>query len=161
MQSLDRNIERQIEWDCVQLLNKFYGYLDDGRYSEMADLFVPEGAWVRLGQELRGRDAIISAMGTRKGWLTAHILTNARVSVLDECQAHTVQYITLYRLEGHEATKGPGPVVPPLGILRHADHLVLRDGQWRFLRKTSRAIMTDRSRVTHYDAERQGASSNS
>jgi len=147
----ERDLERQIEWDCTQLLHRFYGFLDEKRYAEMADLFVPEGAWVRLGEELRGPKAILAAMDSRQDWLTAHVVTNIRVSVVNANEAHTVQYVTLYRQEGHKPADGPAPVVPPLGLLRHADHLVRRDGEWRFLRKTSRAIMTDRARVTHYD----------
>ena len=39
----------------------------------------------------------------------------------------------------------------PLGILRHRDRLVRENGVWKFKRKTSRAIMANRDRVTHYD----------
>lgn len=151
MNNLERDLERRIEWDCTQLLHHFYGLLDEKRYAEMVELFVPEGVWVRLGEELQGPKAILAAMDGRHDWLTAHVVTNIRVTVVSEDEVNTVQYVTLYRQEGHDPASGPAPVVPPLGLLRHADRLVRRDGKWKFLRKTSRALMTDRVRVTHYD----------
>jgi hypothetical protein len=151
MKNIDLDLKRQIEWDCTQLLHCFYGYLDEKRYKEMVDLFVPEGAWVRLGEELRGPAAILEAMDGRVDWLTIHVVTNIRVNVVSLNEAQTIQYVTLYRQEGYDPAKGPALVVPPIGVLRHADQLVRRNGEWKFLRKTSRALMTDRTRVTHYD----------
>jgi hypothetical protein len=148
---IDRNVEREIELDCARLLHRFYGFLDEKRYSEMVNLFLPEGAWVRLGEELLGPEAILEAMDGRNDWLTVHVVTNIRVTVVNINEAHTVQYVTLYRHEGYDAAEGPALVVPPIGVLRHADHLVRSQGEWKFLRKTSRALMTDRARVTHYD----------
>jgi hypothetical protein len=148
---LDRNDERAIESDCTRLITAFYGLLDEKRYRELADLFTRDGVWVRLGQELVGGDAIVAAMAGRDDWLTAHLVTNIRIDVIDADNVETTQYITLYRHQGRGEDDGPAPVVPPLGILRHRDSLVRDGGVWKFTRKTSRAIMTDRQRVTHYD----------
>lgn len=148
---MDREQQRAIEWDCTRLVTRFYGLLDEKRYDEMAALFAEDGVWVRLGRELVGPAAIVAAMAEREDWLTAHVVTNIRIAVTDADSAETTQYVTLYRLEGVDAADGPAPVVPPLGILRHRDTLVRVGDDWKFKRKTSRAIMTDRSRVTHYD----------
>jgi hypothetical protein len=148
---MDRGMERAIEWDCTRLVTSFYGLLDDKRYRELADLFTDDGVWVRLGEELVGGDAIVAAMAARDDWLTAHLVTNISIHIVDADNMETTQYITLYRHEGRSKDDGPAPVVPPLGILRHRDRLVREAGGWKFARKTSRAIMTDRQRVTHYD----------
>lgn len=142
---------RATEWDCQKLIQSFYGFLDEKRYDDLAELFAPEGAWVRLGNELVGPEGIKRAMRERDSWLTMHLVSNLRIDVVSPERAETVQYVTLYRQEGYDPASGPGPVVMPLGILRHADTLVLRDGAWKFLRKTSRAVMVNRERVTHYD----------
>lgn len=152
---MDRDKERAIEWDCTQLLYEFYACLDEKRYDDLGDLFVEDGAWVRLGKELVGPAAIKAAMTEREDWLTAHLVTNARIFVRDEDHADTVQYITLYRQEGVDPSAGPSPVVPPLGILRHKDQLVRSNGKWKFKRKTSRAMMVNRETVTHYDKEKK------
>jgi hypothetical protein len=148
---MDLDTARAIEWDCMQLLNRFYGYLDEKRYDELAQLFVEDGAWNRLGKDLIGPDAIRAAMRERDEWLTVHVLTNVRIDIVDADHSNTTQYITLYRHEGWDETAGPAPVVLPLGILRHRDQLVRKDGVWKFQHKTSRAMMVNRERVTHYD----------
>ncbi len=148
---MDRDEARKIEWDCSQLLLKFYGYLDEKRYDDLVALFAPDGAWVRLGKELAGPAAILEAMKEREDWMTAHLVSNIRVEIIGPDRADTTQYITLYRHEGFDAAAGPGPVVLPLGILRHKDQLVRMGGEWKFKRKTSRAMMVNRERVTIYD----------
>ena len=148
---MDSAFRRDAEWDCTQLVYRFYRYLDESRYDELANLFVEAGVWNRLGRDLVGAAAIREAMRERQTWITVHIVTNVQITLNDEHHAETFQYITLYRHEGWDSSKGPAPVVLPLGILRHRDQLVSDQGTWRFQRKTSRAIMTDRSRVTHYD----------
>lgn len=148
---MDRSEERAIEWDCTRLITSFYMLLDEKRYDELAGLFAADGAWVRLGEELVGPDAIVAAMEEREDWLTAHLVSNIRIDIIDADNVETTQYVTLYRQEGQAGADGPAPVVPPLGVLRHRDTLVRDGAGWKFKRKTSRAIMTDRARVTHYD----------
>jgi hypothetical protein len=147
---MDRDSARSIEWDCAQLLIRFYNLLDAKRYAEMASLFTADGVWVRLGQELVGPAAILAAMQERDDWLTAHVVSNIEVRIADAGHAETSQYVTLYRHENWTA-KGPAPVIPPMGILHHRDQLVREDETWKFKRKTSRAIMVNRERITHYD----------
>lgn len=148
---MDRNEARAIEWDCAQILTQFYNLLDEKRYQELANLFAEDGVWVRLGKELKGSKAIIAAMQEREDWLTAHLLSNVQIDIVDADTAETCQYITLYRIEGHKSEGGPANVAPPMGILRHRDTLIRVEGQWKFKRKTSRAVMVNRDRVTHYD----------
>ncbi len=148
---MDRNDQRAIEWDCTQLIIRFYCLLDEKRYEELAGLFASDGVWVRLGTELVGGPAILAAMAERDDWLTAHLVSNIRIDIIDADNVESTQYVTLYRHEGRDEAEGPAPVVPPLGVLRHRDRLARDDGIWKFKRKTSRAIMTDRERVTHYD----------
>ncbi len=152
---MNREIERTIEWDCTQLVYEFYACLDEKRYDDMVELFAEDGAWVRLGEELRGKKAIKATMGTREEWITAHLVTNARIRVRDESNADTTQYITLYRHEDWNPADGPAPIVLPLGVLRHKDHLVRVGDQWKIKRKTSRAIMANIERVTHYEKEKK------
>lgn len=149
---MDRVSERAAAWDCTQLIQRFYWCLDDQLYDDLADLFTETGAWVRLGKELVGPKAIRETMiKERKNWITAHLVSNLQITVKSPMEATSSQYVTLYRHEDWDPTKGPAPVVLPLGILRHRDHLVSVNGEWKFQRKTSRAVMVDRVRVTHYD----------
>jgi hypothetical protein len=142
---------RVIQWDCTQLIYRFYACLDEHNYDELATLFAPTGAWVRLGKELVGPAGILEGIRERENWLTAHLVTNVRIQVVGVDVARSSQFVTLYRHENWDLNSGPAPVVLPLGVLRHQDELVRFDGRWMFQRKTSRAVMVDRDRVTHYE----------
>jgi hypothetical protein len=151
---LDRSIERAIEWDCTQLLYEFYACLDEKRYDDLVELFAEDGVWVRLGEEVP-KKTMKQVMGVRESWITAHLVSNARIRVKDENSAESTQFVTLYRHEDWNPADGPAPVVQPLGILRHKDQMVRVGDRWKFKRKTSRAVMANRERVTHYDKERK------
>lgn len=148
---MNRDDERGIEWDCTKLIYQFYRCLDEHLYDELASLFTETGAWVRLGKELVGPKMILAGISERKNWATAHLVTNVQIAVIDETYAESRQYITLYRHEDWDPLRGPAPVVLPLGILLHRDKLSKEEGAWKFQRKTSKAVMVDRSRVKHYD----------
>lgn len=148
---MDRAAEREIEWDCQQVIHRFYACLDEHRYDELAGLFTETGAWVRLGRELVGPQGILDGIAERTEWLTAHVVTNVRITVESPDRARSSQYVTLYRHEDWSRDRGPAPVVLPLAVLHHRDELVRVGDRWLFQRKTSRAVMADRTRVTHYD----------
>ena len=63
---MDRDQERAIEWDCTQIVNKFYNSLDARRYDDLVNCFTEDGVWKRQGNELQGRAAILSAMDYKK-----------------------------------------------------------------------------------------------
>jgi uncharacterized protein (TIGR02246 family) len=141
---MDRDQARAIEWDCAQVVQKFYHCLDHKKYDEMADLFAEDGTWVRLGKPLQGRENIRKAMRERESWLTAHLVSNLHVTVIDADHAETMQYITLYRHEGVDTGGGKvaaQPVVLPLAVLRHRDRLVRERGTWKIHNKSSQQIM--------------------
>ena len=52
---MTREAERAIEWDCAQVLTRFFNYFDQWRYEDMADLFAEDGVWHRQGRALAGR----------------------------------------------------------------------------------------------------------
>ena len=92
---MDRNDQRAIEWDCTQLLIRFYSLLDEKNYEALADLFADDGVWVRLGRELVGGPAILAAMSERDDWLTAHLVSNIRIDIID---ADTVLRLAAFAL---------------------------------------------------------------
>jgi hypothetical protein len=148
---MERDLVRNIEWDCSRLLVRFYNLLDQKRYQEMAALFTSNGVWVRLGKELVGPKGILEAMNERDDWLTTHLVSNIEINVIDATHAETIQYVVQYRAENYDSASGPAPIPPPMGVLCHRDQLVCDAGTWKFHRKTSRAVFVNRQRITHYD----------
>ena len=55
--SPSREVARTVEWDCTQLLFRFYYWFDSFRYEEMVALFLPDGVWHRAGKVLRETNA--------------------------------------------------------------------------------------------------------
>jgi len=62
---MNRDDARAIEWDCAQLLIRFFNEFDAWRYREMVNLFAPDGVWHRQGRALKGPDAILAALEQR------------------------------------------------------------------------------------------------
>ena len=137
---MDREAARAIEWDCVQLAHSFYGLLDAKRYGDLVSLFSRDGIWVRLGKPVP-RDELLKTMGEREDWVTAHLVTNLQVHVIDADHAETEQYITLYRHEGWAGKSKPPPVTLPLAVLHHHDRMVREDGVWKIQYKSSKQVM--------------------
>ncbi len=50
---MNRDEARAIEWDCAQILIRFFNEFDARHYGEMVALFAPDGVWHRQGRALR------------------------------------------------------------------------------------------------------------
>ena len=139
---MDRDQERAIEWDCAQVVNKFYCSLDARRYDELVNCFTPDGVWKRQGNELQGRDAIMAAMEERgENLVIRHIVTNVQVTIEDENSASTSEYITIYRHDSDEKLEGPAPLDGPGVIFLYQDKMVRSEDGWQMTDKRGRPIM--------------------
>jgi SnoaL-like domain len=105
---LSRETTRAIEWDCTQLLTRFFNAFDAWHYDEMAAMFAPDGVWHRAGQELQGA-AILLALNARSRTQTVrHVVTNVQVDVRDASNADFLLYVTAYMHDcGVKAIKPP------------------------------------------------------
>jgi hypothetical protein len=91
--------------DVVQLtqrLHAFFGHLDECRFDELTAMFLPEGRWLRQGQWLAGREAILAAMRARPATVRVrHVISNVVVTRRSADEADVQAYMTAYRrLEG-------------------------------------------------------------
>ena len=94
---MDRAEQRAIEWDCTQLLIRFYNLLDAKRYEELAALFAEDGVWVRLGEELvQYADAGAGPHGTGGKEFTAYV--EHGMTPLEAIRTATVHAATLMQL---------------------------------------------------------------
>ncbi len=139
---MEREKERGIEWDCAQVVTRFYNSLDAGRYDELVDLFAEDGTWKRQGEVLEGRDAIMAAMQDREeGMVIRHCVTNLDIRVLDEDNAESAEYVTIYRHIGEEKLDGPAPLEGPGVIFLYREKLVRTDNGWKIAGKAGRPVM--------------------
>ncbi len=69
------------EWQCANLLARFFHYLDEQRHDDVIALFTPEGRWHRQGRLLVGDYAIRAALQVRAGRdFVRHVLSAPCVS---------------------------------------------------------------------------------
>ena len=95
---MTRDEARAIEWDCAQILIRFFNEFDGWRYREMVALFAPDGVWHRQGRALRGAEAILAVLAQRSTTQTVrHVVTNVQVTALDADTAKSLLYVTAYQ----------------------------------------------------------------
>jgi hypothetical protein len=106
---MDREAARAIEWDCAQLLTRFFNDFDLWRYDAMADAFAPDGVWHRMGKASQGRTAILETLNARSTTQAVrHVVSNIQIDVKDAASAEFLLYITAYQ---HDT--GTKPTAPP------------------------------------------------
>lgn len=135
--SLPRDAARAIEWDCAQILTRFFNLFDQWRYEEMAELFAPEGVWHRLGKALQGRAAIMSALNARSRTQTVrHVVSNVQVDVTDAASAEFLLYITAYIHDTGSRPLEPPKIRSPYLLLVVPGALVKIGEDWKIARMT-------------------------
>lgn len=100
--------------ELVELLHRFFHYLDTSRYAELVAMFDEQGVWLRQGEKLRGHAAILEAMNARPTTQRIrHIITNAFVAKGENGEATLQSYMTAYRYDDGTVREGvvkiPGP----------------------------------------------------
>ena len=139
---MDLTFQREIEWDCSQVVVQFYNHLDARRYDDLVALFAADGVWKRQGKELDGQAAIMEAMQARVEFLVIrHIVTNIQITVEDENNASSAEYVTVYRYDSDEKLDGPAPLDGPGVIFLYQDKLVRTGDGWKIKDKRGRPIM--------------------
>ena len=115
---------------CAMLVAR-YGHLADRRaHRAFADLFAPEGEWIRPGMHLRGREEIFRFMESRPPQaLTRHVVGSIDVEVLDPLHARGSSCTTVYR-EPHFRGTLPVPLRQPEMVVDYADDFVCIEGRW-------------------------------
>lgn len=133
----DAAARRAIEWDCAQLLIRFFNAFDAFRYEEMAAMFAPDGVWHRQGKALQGRPAILGALNERLTTQTVrHVITNIDVTVLDADRARFLFYLTAYADDG-VAPRGEPPIIAaPFLLLTVPGSYIRIDGRWKIAEMT-------------------------
>ena len=135
--TLSRELARGIEWDCAQLLYRFYYLFDQFRYDDMVGLFLSDGTWHRAGKALKGREAILAALHERSATQRVrHVITNVLVDAVDETTAEAVLYVTAYHHDSG-VEDGPPPRIKSPYLLLVATATLVKTGEtWRIAVQT-------------------------
>lgn len=122
-----------LEWDCCQLLVRFYDHFDRWNYAEMVALFAVDGVWHRAGKVLAGHEAIVAELKLRSTTQKIrHVLSNLLVDVRDPGHADVQAYLTVYRHDDGKPSGGtPAVIASPAMLLLVKASLVLTPQGWR------------------------------
>lgn len=132
---MSREAERAIEWDCAQVLTRFFNYFDQWRYEDMADLFAAGGVWHRQGQALAGRAAILAALAQRPTTQRVrHVVTNLQIDVIDADTAASLLYVTAYRHDSGANQPAPPRIRAPYLLLVVPGRLRQTETGWKIVR---------------------------
>ena len=139
--TMDATSRVQAIQDCEQALYRNYHALDDSDYPAVAAGFAADGVWHRQGKALQGRAAIEAELRQRpEGRVTAHIVTNVAVELLDEENAHLRYLMTAYRHDAAAAAQGPAPIGSILLVARQDDRVRRTGGRWLVVERTQRRL---------------------
>lgn len=129
---MDRELARAIEWDCAQLLTRFFNDFDLWRYDAMADAFAPDGIWHRMGKASQGRAAILETLNARSATQSVrHVVTNIQIDVKDDRSADFVLYITAYQHDTGAKPTAPPKIRGPSLVLSVPGRLTKAGATWK------------------------------
>jgi hypothetical protein len=129
--NLSRDAVRAIEWDCTQVLTRFFNAFDQWRYDDMAAMFAPDGVWQRAGKALQGA-AILLALNARSRTQTVrHVVTNIEVNVADASSADFMLYVTAYMHDSGVKAINPPKIQSPYLLLVVPGTLVKIGDDWK------------------------------
>ncbi|WP_167784595.1 nuclear transport factor 2 family protein [Ramlibacter rhizophilus] len=87
--------------EVVRLTQQLYAlisHLDERRYEEIADMFVPQGRWLRQGRWLEGREAILAGLRARPADMRVrHLFSNVWVTAVEGDEARAEATMTAFR----------------------------------------------------------------
>lgn len=128
-------VDRAARLECIELAGRFFHYLDRRDYEEMANLFTPDGCWIRQGQTLSGRTEILARMAERPiGLVTRHLLCNPIVDVQDRILARIRYDVSVYSQRSGSAPRH-------VQILSGEDVMVNKADRWLVAKKQAEQIM--------------------
>ncbi len=93
--------------ECQSLVSLFFRHLDGGALQHAADLFAPDGVWIRQGKPLQGPDGLMREFGHRSTTVTVRHVVSSLALVPESAETVTAYFVlTVYR---HDDRTGGGP----------------------------------------------------
>jgi hypothetical protein len=131
MPEISRNRARAIEWDCAQVLTRFFNAFDEWHYDDMARMFAPDGVWHRAGKALQGA-AIMEALNARsRTQCVRHVVTNISIDVADDTSAGFTLYVTAYMHDSGEKSTSLPTIRAPYLLLTVPGRMVRVAEDWK------------------------------
>lgn len=130
----------RIERACLRIVVDCAHAADSFRHDEFVSLFTKDGALILPRGEYRGHKAIAEMLAGRdRRQLSRHVVTNAKITVIDASHAKGFVYLTLYK----GTPTGTEAVVhdtAPETVGYYEDRYVKTSDGWRFAERRSNPL---------------------
>ena len=134
---MDIDERRRIEAACRDLIVRLVHHYDHKEAAAAADLFTPDGVWVKSRVAYKGRDAIIGSFEAGPPDLVMrHFTSNIRIVAEDENNASGVTYYLAFIGRGD----GIAQLEMPGSLGEWYDRFVRTENGWRFSSREGRRI---------------------
>jgi uncharacterized protein (TIGR02246 family) len=142
---MDASEHAAIQTACAMLVAR-YGHLADQReHRAFAELFAPQGEWIRPGMHMRGRDEIFRFMESRPAdALTRHLVGSIHIEPVDVSHARGLSYTTVYRERNFQG-KLPVPHVQAEMVVDYRDEYVRIEGRWHIAKRHTTVTFSDQA----------------
>lgn len=134
-----------IQTACAMLVARYAHLADQREHRAFAELFTPDGEWIRPGMHMRGREEIFRFMDARPAQaLTRHVVGSIFIEALDVDHARGVSYTTVYRERNFQG-RLPVPLTQPEMVVDYHDDYVRIHGRWHIAKRQASVVFSDRA----------------
>jgi len=128
--------EHAIQWECKQMLARYYNHVDHGEFEEGAHIFAPDVEWRWREWVVNGRENMLKDLKSAlTGVHIRHLITNTAIKVIDDDHATSLSYVTIYTHKNECADDGSAPYEGPDYINELHDKLVRLDDGWHIVQR--------------------------
>ena len=132
--------QARCERECTRLCHHFAWFVDRCEYDAFVALFVPDGVFVRTGQESRGHAAIRSFLDARpRERVTRHVCANIRIDMTGPTTATGSCSALMFQAAAPNQATLPLPVSPPI-VVDYVDDYVLTAAGWKFRQRKTEIV---------------------
>ena len=128
--------EQAIQWECKQMLARYYNHVDHGEFEEGAHIFAPDVEWRWREWVVNGRENMLKDLKSALARVhIRHLITNTVIKVIDDDHATSLSYVTIYTHKNECADDGSAPYEGPDYINELHDKLVRLDDGWHIAQR--------------------------
>ena len=118
--------------DPIDVVTKVYYYLDERRYQDILELFVPDGKWFRKEKWRQGRADILASLNERPATqIVRHVITNAHLDQLNADQAVVRAYMLSYTFDDGAMHQTPIDLAGPNKLFVMEGNLSMVGSVWK------------------------------
>lgn len=142
---LDDSQVAAIQTACAMLVARYCHSADLREHQAFAELFAPDGEWLRAGMHMRGREEIFRFMESRPPQaLTRHVCGSIDIDVIDADHACGFSYTTVYREANYKGT-GTARLAQPEMVVDYRDEYVRLQGHWHISKRHTTIVFSDKA----------------